>query len=175
MPDFTITYTLSPEQYAQGASKAGLALKSEGRSKAVRVGITELVGGVLGMFFVKQSPVLILFVLTSLAMGVYSLCFYPLIFPRSIRKKSYQRFVKSPAANNPITIILGEDQLLSQVAEEQTQLDYSKLTLIRSEEDLILTSSSWSAVVPRQSIGDQEFDALNQALSQKPLAGMISI
>ncbi|GEM_PF-6455216 len=175
MSNFTITYTLSAEQYAEGASKAGLALKSDGKAKAVRVGITELVGGVLGLFFIKQSPVLLLFVLISLAMGLYSLSFYPIIFPRSVRKKSYQRFSKSPAANNPITIILGEDGLFSQVAEEQVELDYSKLTAIISKDELVLTSNNWSAVVPRQSIGDQQFIDLTEALAAKPLAGKISI
>ncbi len=175
MSNFTITYTLNPDQYADGASKVAVALKSEGKAKAVRVGITELVGGVLGLFFVKQSPILLLFVLISFAMGLYSLCFYPLIFPRSVRKKSYARFIKSPAAHNPITIIVGDDQLTSQVGEELRELDYSKLTAIKTSQELVLTSAEWSAVVPKQSLSDQQFTELTEALAAKPLAGNMAI
>lgn len=175
MSDFTITYTLSPQQYAQGTAMAALALRADGKSKAVKVGITELVGGVLGMFFVKQNPILLLFVLVSIAMGVYSLCFYPIIFPRSIRKKSQRRFLQSPAANNPITITLGEDRLLSQLAEELTELDYSKLTVITAKEELILTSPSWSAVVPRQSVGEEQFTEFGRVLAAKPLVEKINL
>ena len=82
--DLEIVYNLTPEEYSKYATKAGMALKSSGKRRASLVGLLEVATAIIGLFFYHRSLVYLLILMALGATGLYSLLFYPLIFPRPI-------------------------------------------------------------------------------------------
>ena len=175
MSDFSITYTLTADEYSSASVRAGIALKGDGRAKSIRVGLTEIAIAVFGSFFVTSAkPLYAVLIGVCFLMGVYSLSFYQFIFPNIIKKKTYDSFIKSASKDNAITITLEPLQISSTVAQSNTVVSYDKLTAIISPTEVVLTSPAWSAVIPKSSVNG-DFENLLEELSAKPLAYVIKI
>lgn len=174
MDDFIVTYSLTAEQYSKSAVKAAMAIKIPGKAKAAKTGFTELVTAVAGAFLIPKAPPLYALLIGLIfLMGIYSLCFYSVIYPRRLKAVTIKNFNNSSASKKPVTLTLSSDEVSYSFADEKKSCDFLKATLLISDCEAVITTKEWSAVVPKESV--ENFSEIINKLKSKSFCSIIPI
>ncbi len=151
-----IVYSLSAEDYSKFATRAGMALKSNGKKRATIVGLAEIATAVLGLMFYNGSLIYLLALFALFSVGLYQLCFYSLIFPKTITSKTYLSYKRANPEDKMLIANFTDDFVTVEIGENVREASYPVITLLYCEEAVVLTSYEWSAVIPREAVVDYD-------------------
>lgn len=157
-----IVYNLTAEEYSKYATRAGMALKSAGKKKATMVGFLEVITAVIGLFFYNGNLIYLLVLMALGSTGLYSLLFYPVIFPKTITKNTLTSYRRANPNGAPLTITFDREGITLLIGGVTKSESYRKITLLYCDEGIVFTSLNWSAVLPKEAVA--EFDELLEDL-----------
>lgn len=171
--NLTVSYQLTREDYIAGSLLATRAVRSPGERKAARNGMSELVLGA-GMFGVgvwMRQTNWIYYLLTALmlGLGLFSLSFYRLIFPKQLRNAAGKNFDRLESGRFELSF---EPNGIRGLDHTKTLFPYGTLTMTENEAYLVLTTREVTAVLPASELGEQ-FDACRDRLEEEKLRAVI--
>lgn len=171
--NLTVSYRLSREDYIKGSLLATRAVRSPGERKAVRNGMSELVlgAGMLGVGVWMKQTNWIYYLLTALmlGLGIFSLSFYRVIFPKQLERAAGKNYDKLAGGDFSLSF---EANGIRGLDCTKTLFPYGTLTVTANEDYLVLTTKEVTAVLPASELGEQ-FEVCREALEAEKLRALI--
>lgn len=163
-PIFNLRYRISEEEYIYyNELYAGESFKSK-KKKANFTGTLELCTGlaiILFVFFSDFANKQLIAVLASLliGLGIYSLLFYRVIFPNSLRKSAKNFYQSSKYMANDIELFFYNNRLEEKSAETENTYKWSEVESFAKSEKLyfITLKGQRSILISKSSLGDDKY------------------
>ena len=163
-PIFNLKYRISEEEYIYyNELYASESFKSK-KKKANFTGTLELCTGlaiILFVFFSDFANKQLIAILASLliGLGIYSLLFYRVIFPNSLRKSARNFYQKSKYMANDIELFFYNNRLEEKSAETENTYKWNDVESFAKSEKLyfITLKGQRSILISKSSLGDDKY------------------
>ena len=163
-PIFNLKYRISEEEYVYYNELYASESFRGKKKKANFTGILEFCTGIAIIIFVFFSDFAnkqLIAVLASLliGLGVYSLLFYRVIFPKSLRKSAIGYYNKSKYMTNEIELKFYNNRMEEKSAETENTYRWNEVESFAKSEKLyfITIKGQRSILISKSSLGDDKY------------------
>lgn len=176
-PVLTLEYTIKPEEYLhfnQYFAKENFKGK---KNKTTLVGAIETVVALILLYATITGGegqfrlMLVLLSAALVAFGLYSMLFYTVIFPWSLKRAARKNYDKSEYLKNPIRQDFYPDSLVETSQGVENRFYWNEITEIRETPILymLILEEKRTILLPKASLGDQiyELDEFLKLIEQK--------
>lgn len=175
-PVLNIEYKISLADYIYYNELYAKEAFKDKKKKSTLVGFAELITGIaiiLYVFFKKFSDAQFVVLLSSIliGLGIYSLSFYRLIFPKSLKKAATEQYEKNNYFKNNINMIFYNNRLEEKAGEFQNVYKWNNIESFAKSPKLyfITIKDKRSILIPTENLGENKdfLDQLFENLSKK--------
>lgn len=175
-PVFSLEYTIRPEEYLHFNEHFAQVNYRQKKNKTTLVGAIETVVALILLYasVTGESQYRLMLVLLSAALvafGVYSLLFYTVIFPWSLKKAAQKNYEKSEYLKNPIRQDFYADCLVETSQGVENRFYWNEISEIQETPILfmLILEERRTILIPKKGIGDQvyELDEFLKLIEQK--------
>ena len=175
-PILTLEYTIQPEEYLhfnQYFAKENFQAK---KNKTTLVGAIETVVALILLHATATGEgqyrlMLILLSAALVACGLYSMLFYTVIFPWSLKNAARKNYEKSDYLKNPIRQDFYPDSLVETSQGVENRFYWNEVSEIRETPILfmLILEEKRTILIPKSGLGDQiyELDECLKLIEQK--------